>query len=338
MKAMGWAMGWGMMAAATLAGGAAAQTAPRVVADIPPVQSLAAMAMEGVGEVALIVPPGASPHGFSMRPSQARTLEAADLVISVGPALAPWLSEAAEALAGPEAVRLDLLDAPGTLLLKAREAAVFDHDEHEGHGGHGGRDDHQDHGAQDDDAHTHEADAPHDHDHGGLDPHAWLNPDNAVVWLDAIAEALARIDPARAETYAANAAAGRARIEAAAQDAEALLESVHGRPYVVFHDAYRHFERRFDMPASAAVSLGDAARPGARRVAEVERAIEETRALCVFAEPQMPARLIDSVAGPDVRRGVLDPLGASLTPGPDLYPALIRGMAQNLFECLADRA
>lgn len=354
---MRWAMA-GMLLAGGAAGSAGAQTAPRVVADIPPVQSLAAMAMEGVGEVELIVPPGASPHGFTLRPSQAGALERADLVISIGPALAPWLDEAADALTRPEAVRLDLLDLPGTHALPFREEAVFagghdhdddhgahdedghedddhadhdqadaahaghDDDDHDGHDGHDGHDDHDDHG----------------HDHHGLDPHAWLNPDNALVWLDAIADALARIDPARAETYAANAAAGRARIEAAARTAEELLAPVHHRPYVVFHDAYRHFEERFDMPAAAAVSLGDAASPGARRVAEVREAIEKSHALCAFSEPQMPARLIGSVAGDSVRRGVLDPLGATLTPGPELYPALIETMAKNLLECLGDRA
>ncbi|MDF2231968.1 zinc ABC transporter substrate-binding protein [Albimonas sp. CAU 1670] len=344
MKAMRWAMA-GMLLAGGAAGSAGAQTAPRVVADIPPVQSLAAMAMAGVGEVELIVPPGASPHGFTLRPSQAGALERADLVISIGPALAPWLDEAADALARPEAVRLDLLDLPGTHALPFREAAVFagGHDHDDDHAAHDedGHDDHDPADAAHAGEHEGEGhdDAGHDgHDHHGLDPHAWLNPDNALVWLDAIADALARIDPARAETYAANAAAGRARIEAAARTAEELLEPVHHRPYVVFHDAYRHFEERFDMPASAAVSLGDAASPGARRVAEVREAIETTRALCVFAEPQMPARLIDSVAGDEVRRGVLDPLGATLTPGPELYPALIEAMAKSLLECLGDRA
>ena len=330
MRAMNWATqvtAAGLM----LAGGAAAQAAPRVVADIPPVQSLAAMAMAGVGEVELIVPPGASPHGFSMRPSQARAVEQADLVISVGPTLAPWLDEAADALARPDAVRLDLMETAGTLVLEARDEAVFEHD-HD-HGDHD-----EDHEEEHEEGHGDHAGDHHGHDHGGVDPHGWQNPDNAVIWLDAIAEALARIDPENAATYAANAAAGRARIEAAAAEAEALLADVHDRPYVVFHDAYRHFEVRFDMPATAAISLGDAASPGARRVAEVQEAIAESGALCVFSEPQMPAGLIESVAGDAVRRGVLDPLGAELTPGPDLYPALIVNMAQSLFECLADRA
>lgn len=280
----------------------AAEAGPRVVADIAPVHALAARVMVGAGEPALAAPPGASPHGFSLRPSQAAALEGADLLVWVGPRLAPWFAEAAEALA-PDAVRLTLMETEGTVLRPMRVAALF--------------------------AGAGDAETP--------DEHVWLDPRNAALWVGLIAEALAGLDPARADLYRANAAEARAELEALETELDALLAPVRGRAFFVFHDAYRYFEDRFGLAAEGSVSMGDARAPGVSRLHDLRGRLREGGAVCLFIEPQFAPRLAEMlVEGTEARTGVLDPLGAALTPGPELYPALLRGLAASLRECLAE--
>ncbi|MGM0585181.1 MAG: zinc ABC transporter substrate-binding protein [Pseudomonadota bacterium] len=302
---------------------ALAAAAPRVAVDIAPVHSLAAMVMKGAGAPELILPPGASPHGHALRPSEAKALAQAEIVFHVGAGLAPWLDETLETLA-PDATRLELAEVEGVRHLPLRERPVFadaeeDHAQGAGHG-------------HDEDGNEREA----DHAHGPRDPHLWLNPDNAQAWLTAMAGALAEADPANAALYAANAEAARARLKTLSEQIDAALAPVRGKPFVVFHDAYRHFETRFDIPAAAAVSLGDARRPGARRVSEIRALLESLGEGCVFAEPQFEPRLLDTLTqGTEMRTATLDPVGADLAPGPDLYPQLLENLATSLAACLS---
>ncbi len=395
------------LAASLLASGAALADVPRISTDILPVHGLVSRVMEGVGSPDLLVDPGASPHGYALRPSQAAALQDADAVIWVSDGLAPWLEGPLDTLAA-DAVRLELMEVTGTTTYAFRENAVFDDHDHEAHGDHGqddhGQDDHGehddeahghdnhdhahddgddhddhdhgDHGHDDHDAHgehddhddhddhadhTHDSDAhdnhgdhddhgqdqdhddhddhghdDHAHDHSGLDPHAWLDPVNARVWLAAIAETLAEIDPENAGTYRANAEAGRADLAGLIADIEARMAPLSGQPFVVFHDAYQYFETRFGLSSAGAISLGDASQPSAGRVAEIQQVMAESGAVCVFSEPQFDPGLVATVAdGADVRTEVIDPLGQGLEPGADFYPMLIEGVAQSFGACLA---
>lgn len=306
---------------------------PRVAADIAPVHSLAAMVMAGVGEPALILPPGASPHGHGMRPSEAAALDAADVIFWIGPDLTPWLAQAVENL-GADAQVVTLADLPGLTRLGYREGVRFaahDHGHDHGHGSHDparARDHEEDRDREGDD----------DHDHAGLDPHLWLDPVNAVRIARTMAETLAGADPANAKAYRANAAAATAQIEALAGRIRERLAPLAGRPFLVFHDAYHYFEARFGIEAAGAISLGDAAEPGAARVAEVRHLLAELRVVCVFAEPQFPPRLAERLLeGTRARLGTLDPLGTRHAgPGPGLYLALLEGLAADLDACLTD--
>ncbi|MGA1685470.1 MAG: metal ABC transporter solute-binding protein, Zn/Mn family, partial [Gemmobacter sp.] len=169
------------------------------------------------------------------------------------------------------------------------------------------------------------------HDHGPVDPHAWLDPLNAALWVDAIAEALAAADPAQAALYRANAAEARAEIASAEAEVRALLAPVAGRPYAVFHDAYQYFEARFAIAPVAAIALGDAADPGPQRVAAVRDAVAAAGVRCIFAEPQMNPALIATVAeGTGARTGTIDPLGGAS------YPETLRAMARDMAACLGD--
>jgi len=285
----------------------AAADVPSVATDIAPVHSLVAQVMGELGAPALVVDPSATPHAYSMRPSEARAIASADLVVWVGPGLTPWLEGPIDTLA-PGAAQLVLNEAEGITRYPYREAALF-----------GGDDDH-DHG--------------HDHDHSGSDPHAWLAPDNAALWLDQIAESLAALDPDNAETYRANAAAGQARIAETVATLSADLAPMQDLDYVVFHDAYQYFERSFGLSPLGAIALGDAQDPSAARLTEIRAAILEVGATCAFAEPQFNTALLETAMdGTNAQIGVMDPLGSAIPTGADHYPMLLRQMGAAIIAC-----
>ncbi|MBU2991755.1 zinc ABC transporter substrate-binding protein [Octadecabacter sp. 1_MG-2023] len=305
---------------ASLMAGSVLADVPNVAVDIAPVHSLVARVMEGVGTPALIMQQGASPHEYSLRPSEAQSLQDADLVFWVSADLSPWLGEAIEALA-PDAASTELMEANGTIELETRSDALFEkhvHGDEEGHD-----DDHDDHDEDD-----------HD-DHGKHDPHSWLSPQNAMTWMNVIAGEISAADPENAGAYFANAAAGRGEIEAAMAEANATLEPVRGGNFVVFHDAYQYFENDFDFPAAGAISISDASDPSPARIAEIQARIADEGIDCVFAEPQFNPDLIATVLnGAEAETGVLDPLGSHLDAGPAMYPQLILDLSAALAECM----
>ncbi len=278
---------------------------PHVATDILPVHGLVSRVMDGVGTPDLVIPPGASPHHHSLRPSEAAALEVADLVFWVGPELAPRLAHPLETLA-EHARRVELLEVPGTVLLPFREGADFSEGE-------------------DEDGHDH---------HGGLDPHAWLDPENGRTWLGAIAEALAAADPEHAAEYRANAAAGAAEIAAEVAAIGDELAPMRGRPVALFHDATQYFEARFGLTALGALSPGDGAAPGPATLAALRARIADEGVACLLMEPDanrgLAAALLD---GTDAEAVTLDPIGRDIAPGPGFYPALLREMADSLAVC-----
>ncbi|MEM7237846.1 MAG: zinc ABC transporter substrate-binding protein [Pseudomonadota bacterium] len=335
---------------AALLGGTALAEVPRVAADIAPVHSLVARVMDGIGPVDLIVAPGATPHEYSLRPSEATALQEGDLVFWIGPDLAPWMENAIETLATDAAVT-ELMEAPGTIELEIREGALFeahehDDDEHEEHADDEHDDDHaedkhDDHGDSDEhaedkhDDHAENDDGHDGHHHGSHDPHGWLSPQNAATWLNVIAGQLSAADPENAGAYFANAAAGRTELEALTTEIKTILDPVRGKRFIVFHDAYQYFETTFDFAASGAISVSDASDPSPARIAEIRARIADEGIDCVLAEPQFKAGLVTAVLdGTQAGTGVIDPLGSGLEPGPAFYPQLIRNLASALADCL----
>ena len=345
---------------ATLMGGTAFADAPRVAVDIAPVHSLVARVMEGVGTPDLIIQAGASPHEYSLRPSEAAALQDANLVFWIGSGLTPWLTDTIETLA-PNANVTELLEADGTIELEFREGALFeahdDHeeDEHDDEGDHKDDDDHADEAHDDHEEEGHDdhgdekagdydhADDDHDdeeaghegHDHGAHDPHAWLSTQNAMTWLNVIAGQLSAADPDNAGAYFANAAAGRAEIKVLIGEVTATLDPVRDGRFIVFHDAYQYFETDFNFPASGAISISDASDPSPARIAEIQDRIAEQGIDCVLAEPQFNPGLIATVLeGSNAQTGILDPLGSDLKPGSALYPQLIRNLSTALAGCM----
>jgi zinc transport system substrate-binding protein len=280
--------------------GKQAHAAPLVLATIKPVHSLAAAVMQGAGAPELLVQGAQSEHSYALKPSDAQKISRARIVLEIGPDLETYL---ARPLALAHADVMVLEGAPGVHLLPARRGGLWED----------GR-------------------AP---DEGPNDPHIWLDPHNAAAMTNAIAGVLIRTDPAHGGLYAANRDRTIDMLSALERELATSLSPVRRRPYLVFHDAYQYFEKRFGLAAAGAVTVAPDRPVGPRRIELLRGAILKGRMECVFREPQFQPRLIDTLTeGSHVRTGVLDPLGAELPPGPGLYPALMRDLAASLNKCL----
>ncbi|WP_064682614.1 zinc ABC transporter substrate-binding protein ZnuA [Rhizobium bangladeshense] len=325
------------------AGSMRAADAPVVVTSIKPIHSLVSAIMQGVGEPELIVDGSASPHTYSLKPSNARALQEAKVVFWVGPNLEAFLEKPLEAL-GSNASVVELENAPGLTKLPFREGGAFEaHDDgdHEtaaadGHGHEAAGTGHDDgHGHEENHAH-HDDHEEHEHGHGAFDTHLWLDPMNAKAMAAVITTTLAAADPANALTYQANAKALDDKLIALDKKIAATVAPVKDKPFVVFHDAYQYFEHRYGIRVAGSITVSPETIPGAERVSEIHRKVGELGATCVFAEPQFEPRLVKVVIeGTSAKSGVLDPEAATLKAGPDLYFTLMRGIADSMKACLS---
>ena len=310
-----------------------------VVTSIKPLHSLTSYIMEGVGEPDLIIDGVASPHNFQIKPSHAKMLQKADLVIWVGEDLESFLPSALKSIP-KNAVVFELLDQSGLKKLKFREKNIFegheDHDEH-GHDEHAKKeDDHDDHGhdekvkkEDDHDDHGHDE---HGHAHGEYDPHIWLDPSNAKVIVKKITNQLSKIDKDNSSVYKANS-------KKLLKDLDGLIKEVKNEinkdaSFVVFHDAYQYFEKRFGINVIGALTVNPDVMPGAEQLSEIREVIEHEKAKCIFSEPQFNPNIINSIASDTgVKTGVLDPLGANINKGKGMYFQLIKDMSSSLKDC-----
>ena len=292
-----------------------------VVTSIKPLHSLTSYIMEGVGEPELIIDGVASPHNFQIKPSHAKMLQNADLVIWIGDDLESFLPTALKSIP-KDAVVFELLDQSGLKKLKFREKNIFEgHDDH-GHDEHAKKeDDHDDHGHDD-----------HGHGHGSFDPHIWLDPANAKVIVKKITNQLSKIDKDNASTYKANS-------KKVIKDLDGLIKEVKNEinkdaSFVVFHDAYQYFEKRFGLNVIGALTVNPDVMPGAEQLSEIREVIEHKKAKCIFSEPQFNPNIINSIASDTgVKTGVLDPLGANIDKGKNMYFDLIKDMSNSLKDC-----
>lgn len=318
-----------------------AAAAPKVVTSIKPVQSLVAAVMGDMGTPDLIIEGAGSPHGYQLKPSQAAALQEADAIFWIGPDLESFLAKPIETIAG-DARSVELINTPGLTLLAPREGGAFEAHDH-AHEDHGHDEDaHEDHADENHDEHAEAAhdhtegdEADHHHGPGEVDPHVWLDPENAKAFVRQIAETLSELDPGNAATYASNAERQIAALDQLEQQIGQLVAPVRDEPFIVFHDAYHYFENRFDIEAAGSITVNPELRPGAERIAEIQARLKDAAAACVFSEPQFEPKIVAVVTeGTDARSGVLDPLGADLESGPGLYPALIENLARAMTDCL----
>lgn len=285
---------------------------PLVVTDIAPVHSLVSQVMAGLETPTLLVDGPADLHSYQLRPSQARALQSADLVIWMGEEMTPWLARALENAERAEDIAL--LDHPLTDLREPED----DHDDHHD----------EDHADHDDEDHA-------DHDHGDIDPHAWLSVDNARAWVGALAEELSARDPENADTYGSNAEA--AIVELAQLDAAIAqrLAPFAGAEIVTFHDAYRYFTQSYEIDVAGSVYSQEGVAPSAAALDQLVDYVTDHDVTCGFAEPAYDPKLLDVLAeGSGMRIATIDAVGAALTAGPELYGQTLMAIADSIAECL----
>ena len=309
----------------------------KVVTSIKPLHSLASYLMDGVGKPDLIVDGYASPHGFSMKPSHAKMLQNADLIFWVGEDLENFLEKPLSSIA-KKAEKIELMEIKGLNVLKFRERNIFDEHDHDDHDDHSKKEGHDDHDAHDDHSKKEEHDDHDGHDdheghaHGEYDPHIWLDTMNAKAMLNEMAEHLIENDPKNEAKYKSN-------LDKALKDIdkltiEVMTELNNSVSSIVFHDAYQYFEKRFNVNVLGAFTVNTDVMPGAEQLAEIREIIEHDKVACVFSEPQFNPDIINAVAKDmKIKTGVLDPLGATLDSGKDLYFKLIRNMSASFKGC-----
>jgi zinc transport system substrate-binding protein len=268
----------------------------KVVTSIKPIHSLASYLMDGVGKPDLIVDGYSSPHNFALKPSHAKMLQDADLIFWVGEDLENFLEKPLNSIA-KKAEKIELIEIKGLKKLKFRERNVFDEHDH-GHK----EDEHDDHAKKEDDHDDHDHDKEdhkeddHDdhghegHAHGEYDPHIWLDPMNAKVILNEMAEHLIENDQKNASKYKDN-------LKKSNKDLDKLIKNVKSElnkdfKSIVFHDAYQYFEKRFNVNILGAFTVNTDVMPGAEQLAEIREIIEHDKVSCVFSEPQFNPDII----------------------------------------------
>ena len=333
---------------------------PRVVTTIKPIQQIAAAVLDGVASADVLLPAGASPHAYALRPSDRRSLLAADRIYWVGPDLELFL----QSLLAEEGGAKALMDIDGLQQRTYPERhnfqqgngrpdshaehdhgrasshqhdhhdhghkhdhAAHKHDEHHGHSGHqehAAHGDHGDHGHDD-----------HDHGPGTLDAHIWLSPDNARVIARYMASDLGELFPEYAEQIAANQAAFDAAIDGLDKQLSERFAPLQDKGYFVFHDAYGYFEDHYGLRSLGVFTVSHEVQPGARQVNMLREQLRSSGRVCVFTEPQFTPRLVQSLTRDlPVEHGELDPLGTGIEVGPHGYAATIQQLADNLAGCL----
>lgn len=301
----------------------------KAVATIKPVHALLTMVLDGIATPALLIDGPASPHSYALRPSDARALQDADVVVRVAVSVEPFTERIAETLPAG-AVLVTLAEAPGIKLLQTRTGTAF---EAHGHDHPQGGDDH----VHRKDAQAHGHDHAHDHAHeaGGLDGHIWLDPENARAIVRHLASVFAERRPELKERLTANAEKAGAAIAALDAELRAVLVPLADKRFIVFHDAYQYLEAHYGLQAAGAITLNPEVKPSARRLSEIRETLAKTGARCVFAEPQFSPRIIATVIeGTAARSGTLDPLGSAIPAGSDHYAAMMRALAAAMRNCL----
>jgi zinc transport system substrate-binding protein len=295
----------------------AATADAKVVVTIKPLHALVAGVMAGVGTPDLLVKGSSSAHTYALKPSDASTLNRSDIFFRMSETMEPFTAKLARSL--PKRVQLvTLQQSKGLKLLPRRTGSTFEDDGH-------------DHGSGKNHGHKH----GHDHGHGVTDGHAWLDPDNAKVMVERIVQVLSAKDKPNASKFRANGDVLKSKLDELSTELTRELAPAGKQPFIVFHDALQYFERRFGLKAVGSISVSPEVPPSAQRLSALRGKVMALAAVCVLAEPQFDTRLVANLTeGTKARTGTIDPEGARIEAGPELYFTLLRNLARDLKACL----
>ena len=283
-----------------------AQADVKVLTSIKPLQLIATAVQDGVAIPEVLLPPGASPHNYALRPSDVRKVQSVDLLYWIGPDMEGFLPRVLNGRTLPSVAVQDL---PGMKLRRFAE-----------------------------DSHSHAEDADeHDHDHrpGSLDAHLWLSPTNARVIAAKMAADLSAADPANATRYQSNLKAFDERLDALDLRLKKRLAGIEGKPYFVFHEAFDYFEDAYGLKHTGVFSVAAEVQPGAQHVAAMRARLQEVGKTCVFSEPPLRPRLAETlVAGLPVKLAELDALGGYTPATAQGYEQVMEKLGNDLAGCL----
>ncbi|EHG5998499.1 TPA: zinc ABC transporter substrate-binding protein ZnuA [Escherichia fergusonii] len=290
--------------------GSATQAAnAAVVASLKPIGFIAAAIADGVTDTEILLPDGASEHDYSLRPSDVKRLQNADLVIWVGPEMEVFMEKAVNKIPPSKQVTIAQLPDVQPLLLKGN-----DEDEHDHAGG------------ENSDEHHH---------HGDYNMHLWLSPEIARASAVAIHKKLVELMPQSRAKLDANLKDFEAQLATTDKQVGNELAPLKGKGYFVFHDAWGYYEKHFGLTPLGHFTVNPEIQPGAQRLHEIRTQLVEQKATCVFAEPQFRPAVVESVArGTSVRMGTLDPLGTNIKLGKTSYSAFLTQVANQYASCL----
>ncbi|BBG69807.1 High-affinity zinc uptake system protein znuA precursor [Serratia marcescens] len=302
-----------LLASALLMAGPLSSASAAVVTSIRPLGFIASAIADGVTPTEVLLPDGASPHDFALRPSDIQRLRSADLVLWVGPDMEAFLNKALVPISATRKLAVSELPAVKPLLMKGEE------------------DDDHDHAGE---AHNH-ADDDHGHHHGEYNMHVWLSPEIAKVTAIAIHDRLLELMPQNKDKLDANLRQFENLLTQTDKNVGNMLTPVQGKGYFVFHDAYGYFEKHYGLSPLGHFTVNPEIQPGAQRLHQIRTQLVEQKAVCVFAEPQFRPAVINAVAkGTKVRSGTLDPLGTGIALGKDSYGKFLAQLSNQYVSCL----
>ncbi|MGP1248934.1 zinc ABC transporter substrate-binding protein ZnuA [Serratia sp. CY33802] len=302
-----------LLASALLMAGPLSSASAAVVTTIRPLGFIASAIADGVTPTEVLLPDGASPHDFALRPSDIQRLRSADLVLWVGPDMEAFLNKALVPISATRKLAISELPAVKPLLMKGED------------------DDDHDHAGE---AHNH-ADDDHGHHHGEYNMHVWLSPEIAKVTAIAIHDRLLELMPQNKDKLDANLRQFENLLTQTDKNVGNMLTPVQGKGYFVFHDAYGYFEKHYGLSPLGHFTVNPEIQPGAQRLHQIRTQLVEQKAVCVFAEPQFRPAVINAVAkGTKVRSGTLDPLGIGIALGKDSYGKFLNQLSNQYVSCL----
>jgi zinc transport system substrate-binding protein len=339
----------------------------KAVASIQPLHSILSNIMADTdGEAHSILEGAASPHYYTLTPSKAQSIENADIIFWIDPAIESFLTKPLESL-GSNGRIIQVSELDGLTRIPLRESKEFEgHHHHHGHGDdHHGHNEHShDHHGHDKHSHDHHGHDKHSHDHHGhdkhshdhhehdhskkhkdhhhdaknneeaIDMHIWLDPNNASIIARAMAENLSEIDPDNATIYQTNLQNFDENLSRLSDELRTQLATVQDLKFLTFHDAYHYFEDYFGLESSGTVTLHDAVKPGAKTIRNVQERLQSNDIDCLFTEPQFDGKIATQLLdGTNVKSAMLDPLGSDLEQGSHLYAQILRNMADAFATC-----
>lgn len=281
---------------------------PTIMVSIKPFYNLCAKVMLSVGKPQLLLQNNASPHDYHLKPSDIKLINSSDLIIWGGPELEGYLQKP---IANTDSSKdLNLAKLPGLKLLALRTSTNWEEDHHD---------------------HAHH---DHSHDHDVHDSHFWLDPDNAIVIVKAVAKRLTDLDPQHAAIYTKNANDFVHEIKQHNITWRQQLSVMQNKPFIVFHDAYQYFDKFFGLNGVGSISLNPEIPPSAQRIQDIQSLLNTQQVKCIFSEPQFNYKIIDTLTdGLNIYHGQLDPLGQDADTGPKGYFILIDKLVSSFVAC-----